>query len=113
MRRIRLVTMLTALLLSGCDWSQRVGGRVAPDTLGIADRCAEIMQKAMPFAEIDIDERSSRNVDLRTMTAQVTGTRTDMAGNFQVDRHLAVECSFTDNVLTAFRWTKGGPAAAP
>ncbi|HVH82236.1 MAG TPA: hypothetical protein VM782_22760 [Stellaceae bacterium] len=101
--------LVGAVLLVGCDWSQRVSGRIAPDSVGLADRCAEIMQRAMPFAQIDINDRTSRNADLRTIVAQVTGTRTDLAGNTLIDRSLGVECTFTDNILSGFRWTKGGP----
>jgi hypothetical protein len=101
--------MAAAGILAGCDWSRQMGGRIAPDTISLADRCAQIMQKAMPFAEIDIGDRTSANVDLRTITATVAGTRTDMAGNTQVARDLAAECTFMDSVLTGFRWTKGGP----
>jgi hypothetical protein len=67
------------------------------------------MQKAMPFAEIDIGGRSSASTGLRTIVANVTGKRTDMPNNSQVQRDLAVECTFEDNVLTAFHWTTGGP----
>ena len=101
--------LVVAGLLGGCDWSQKLTERVVPDTVSLADRCAEIMKKAMPFAEIDIGDRASQSPDVRTIVAQVQGTRTDMAGNTQVDRDLAVECTYVDGVLTGFHWTKGGP----
>jgi hypothetical protein len=114
MRRAAAIVILVAVgdLLSGCSWSptmSALGGRVAPDTFTLADRCAEIMTKAMPFAKIDIGDRTSQSPNIRTIIAKVTGARTDMEGNNQVERDLEVECTFTDNVLTAFRWTKGGP----
>ena len=109
MRPLLVIAILVAATLMGCDWSQKIA-QLAPDTVSLADRCAEIMQKAMPFATIEIGERSSRYVDLRTISAQAAGRRTDQEGNPNVDRDLAVQCTFVDNVLTAFRWTKGAPA---
>jgi hypothetical protein len=101
-------------LLGGCSQqATQFGGRVAPDTLGLGDRCAEFMQKAMPFAEIDIGDRSSTSPDIRTIIAKAQGTRTDLPQGSPVDRDLAVECTFTDSVLTGFRWTKGGPLPSP
>jgi len=44
----------------------------------LADRCADIMQGAMPFAEIDIDKRASESTSLSTIVARVEGTRTDL-----------------------------------
>jgi hypothetical protein len=96
-------------LLAGCGWSHNLAKEVTADTASLADRCAEIMKKAMPFAEIDIGDRSSAASGLRTIVAKVTGKRTDMPDSSQVERDLAVECTFEDAVLTAFRWTKGGP----
>jgi hypothetical protein len=110
MRRFAVIAIfVSACSLAGCDWSQRMGSRVAPDTVSLADRCAGIMKAAMPFAEIDIGDRTSNSTDIRTIVARANGTRTDMPGNNRVDGDLAVECTFVDNVLTGFRWTKGGP----
>jgi hypothetical protein len=112
MRQAATLVALTAVsLLAGCGWSHDLKKEVTADTASLADRCGEIMQKAMPFAEIDIGDRSSAASGLRTIIAKVTGKRTDMPDNSQVERDLAVECTFDDNVLTAFRWTKGGPPA--
>jgi hypothetical protein len=106
-----LAALAVASLLAGCGWSHNVEKAVTADTASLADRCAEIIKKAMPFAEIDIGDRSSAATGLRTIIAKVTGKRTDMPDNSQVERDLAVECTFDDTVLTAFRWTKGGPPA--
>jgi len=102
-----ILAVVAAGLLAGCSLSRRV----VPDTVSLADHCAEIMKAAMPFADIDIGNRTSQSTDIRTIVAHVEGTRTDMAGNDQVGRDLAAECTFEDSVLTGFRWTKGGPAA--
>jgi hypothetical protein len=108
-RTSTLTALAVTSLIAGCGWSHDLKKEVTADTASLADRCAEIMQRAMPFAEIEIGERSSAASGLRTIVAKVTGKRTDMPGNSQVDRDLAVECTFEDTVLTAFRWTKGGP----
>ena len=110
MRQISILAALAVTsLVAGCGWSHDLKKEVTADTTSLADRCGEIMQKAMPFAEIDIGERSSAATGLRTIIAKVTGKRTDMPDNSRVERDLAVECTFEDTVLTAFRWTKGGP----
>jgi hypothetical protein len=110
MKRARVAVMMAFTgLVTGCGWSHDLKKEVTADTASLADRCGEIMQRAMPFAEIDIGDRSSAATGLRTIIAKVTGKRTDMPDNSQVERDLAAECTFEDNVLTAFRWTKGGP----
>jgi hypothetical protein len=101
--------MAAAALLGGCG----LGARIAPDRLSLADRCADIMARAMPFADIEIVKRSSEGTGIRTIAAQVEGTRTDLAKDAPGDRDLAAECQFDDSVLTGFRWTKGGPPPAP
>jgi len=110
-----IVVLVAAGFLGGCSQQQltQLGGKVAPDSLGLGDRCAQFMQRAMPFAEIDIGDRSSTSPDIRTIVATAQGTRTDLPEGSPANRDLAVECTFTDNVLTAFRWTKGGPQPSP
>jgi hypothetical protein len=103
------VLPLAAVLLSGCGWSDKLQQRVLPDTISLADRCASIMQAAMPFASIDIGDRTSEGKGVRTIVARVTGTRTDLPKDGPGERDLAVECTFENNVLVAFHWTKGGP----
>ena len=109
-RAAAIAILLAVGPLAGCDWSQRLEGRIAPDTVSLADRCASIMQAAMRFATIDIGDRTSEAKGVRTIVARVEGTRTDLPKDSPGDRDLAVECTFENNVLTAFRWTKGGPA---
>jgi len=110
-----IVVLGAAGFLGGCSQQQltQLGGKVAPDSLGLGDRCAQFMQRAMPFAEIDIGDRSSTSPDIRTIIATAQGTRTDLPEGSPANRDLAAECTFTDNVLTAFRWTKGGPQLSP
>ena len=100
-----LAPIATASFLVGCDLKVPGGG--------LADRCADIMKVAIPSADIDIDKRTSKSPSIDTIIAQVTGTRTDMPEGSPLPRDLAVECEFTNGVLTAFRWTQGGPRQHP
>jgi hypothetical protein len=63
----------------------------------------------MPSADLDIRGKNSRSPDIRTIIATVQATRTDAPPDSPVGRELSAECTFTDSVLTGFRWTKGGP----
>jgi hypothetical protein len=103
------VTVAVAGFLAGCDWARDVGGKINPDSLGLADRCADFMKRAMPFADIDIAQRTSEGAGIRTIVARVEGRRSDLPKDAPGDRDLAVECKFANGVLTGFRWTKGGP----
>src|SRR6185437_14247515 len=97
--RVALVMLACAGLLCSCDWAKDMSGRVNPDTLSLADRCANFMKAAMPGAEIDFGKRTSENTGVRTLTARVEGTRTDGP----IERDLAAECQFDNNLLTGFQ----------
>jgi hypothetical protein len=56
-------------LLAGC------GVKVSQS---LADRCADIMQEAMSFAEMDIDKRTSESTGINKVVARVEGRRTDL-----------------------------------
>ena len=104
-RTTAIMTLLVSL--SGCGWSKQI----TADTASLADRCGQIMQAAMPSTELDISGKSSRSPNIRTIIATAQATRTDVPPGSPGDRDLAAECTFTDSVLTAFRWTKSGPQA--
>ena len=101
-----------AVALAGCSL-QKMQGKLVPDTVSLGDRCAAIMQTAMPFAQIELGARGARDLDVRTIIVQVSGTRTDLPKDAAESRDLAAECTFENNVMTAFRWTKGGPLSPP
>ena len=82
-------------------------GCVITPNVGLAERCADIMRRAYPSATIDITKRDASATSLTTIVASVEGTRTDVAPDGPLVRDLAVECSFDENVLTGFRWTRG------
>ena len=97
------VVIAAGSLLVGCDLkAPRLPG-------GLADRCADILKAAMPSAEFDIGKRTSESPSIDKIIAHVEGTRADLPEASRLPPDLAVECEFTNNVLTAFRWTKGGP----
>jgi hypothetical protein len=108
-----LLVVLAAVSLAGCSWSQKMEGRLAPDTISLADRCGAIMQAAMPFAQLELGDRTSRSSDVSTIVAQVAATRTDLPKDAATTSDLMAECTFENNVMTAFRWTKGGPLPPP
>ncbi|HEX3954055.1 MAG TPA: hypothetical protein VHW90_10815 [Stellaceae bacterium] len=88
--------------LAGC-------GVDVPHSVGLADRCGDIMRAAMPSAEIDITDRTSESTSITRMVARAGGVRTDLPKGSPGPRELAAECEFKDSILTAFHWTKGGP----
>jgi hypothetical protein len=75
--------------------------------VGLAERCAEIMQLAFPSAAIEIGKSDAAATSLTTIVAHVEGTRTDMPAGGPLVRDLAVECRFDNSILTEFRWTAG------
>jgi hypothetical protein len=92
--------MLSALcsLAAGCS---------IPHTIGLADRCADVMRRANPSAMIEITKSEAAATSLTTIVARVDGLRTDLPPDTPLPRDLAVECRFDENILTGFRWTAG------
>jgi hypothetical protein len=109
MRPFAAITLLAAFLVAGCEVSHRVAGVINPDTLSLADRCGEVMRLAMPFAEIEIKNRTSENSGVDLLTARVEGLRSDLPKDGPQPREVAAECQFDNQTLTGFRWTQGGP----
>jgi hypothetical protein len=89
---------LACCLGSGCG--------VARD-VGLAARCADIMQRAFPSATIEIGKTEASATSLTTIIARVEGTRSDMPPEGPLARNLAVECQFENSIMTGFRWTAG------
>ncbi len=78
----------------------------------MADRCADIMQRAFPDADIDITKREATAASLTTIVAHVEGVRSNLPPHGPLTRNLAVECRFDNSILTGFRWTAGPLQAA-
>jgi hypothetical protein len=85
-------------LLAGC------GGIPLLDS-SFADRCAAIMQRAMPSAEIEITSKTANGDptrDLNALVAHVKGTVTGEGGG-----DIGMDCVFHNRVLTSIRWVDG------
>src|SRR5271157_6239487 len=78
-----------------------------PHDVGLAGRCADIMQRAFPSATIEIGKSEASATGLTTIVARVDGVRSDLPPDAPLLHELAVECRFDDNILTGFRWTAG------
>lgn len=78
-----------------------------PHDVGLAGRCADIMQRAFPSATIEIGKSEASATGLTTIIARVEGVRSDMPPEGPLAHDLAVECRFDDDILTGFRWTAG------
>jgi hypothetical protein len=108
MRRIRraraaiAAEIACAVLLCGAA----AGCGLAPQG-GMAERCADLMKQAYPGADIDITKREAAATSLTKIVAHVAGDRANLPPHPPVARHLAVECTFDNGVLTGFRWTAG------
>jgi hypothetical protein len=92
------VLSLVCCVSAGCGVTRDVG---------LAARCADIMQLAFPSANIEIGKSEASAISLTTIVARVEGTRSDMPPEGPLMRNLAAECQFDSNILTAFRWTAG------
>ena len=78
-----------------------------PRDVGLAERCADIMQRAYPSAAIDITKSEASATSLTTIVAKAEGVRTDVPPGAALPQDLAIECRFDENILTGFRWTAG------
>jgi hypothetical protein len=75
--------------------------------VGVAERCADFMQRAFPSAALEVAKSEASATSLTTMIARVQGVRSNLPAEAAAPRDLAVECRFDENVLTGFRWTAG------
>jgi hypothetical protein len=91
-----------ALAVLGC-----LAGCGIQRDVGVAERCADFMQRAFPSANIEVTKSEASATSLTTMIARVQGARSNLPADAAVPRDLAVECRFDENVLTGFRWTAG------
>jgi hypothetical protein len=108
---VRLQREITAAFVLGLAGLLAGCGGGLPHSVGLTDRCADIMKAAMPFAEIEIGKASAAAEGIDKITANVEGTRKDVPGG--TPHQLAAQCIFVDSVLTGFSWTQGGPGLRP
>jgi hypothetical protein len=110
MRQPAVISLLAATLsLTGCNWAESIGGRVNPESMGLADRCYAVMREAIPYAVLDIGKRTSQNKGISIITAHVEARRIDHPGQEGVPRDLAADCEFVDTVLASFHLTGFAP----
>ncbi|HEY3910811.1 MAG TPA: hypothetical protein VGM07_13080 [Stellaceae bacterium] len=98
-RQVSAILAASSLCLFG-------GCHLAP-VGGMAERCADLMQRADPGADIDITKSGAAAASITTIVADVEGVRRNLPPHAAVPRHLAVQCRFNGDVLTGFKWTKG------
>ena len=72
----------------------------SPRTIGLAERCADMMRRAYPSAAIDITKSEASATSLTTIVAKAEGVRTDLPADSPLPHDLAVECQFDENILT-------------
>ncbi|HZT88249.1 MAG TPA: hypothetical protein VFA12_09780 [Stellaceae bacterium] len=94
-------------VLAGCGFGQRLHRTVESVSGGMADRCAEFMRAAFPSAELRVTKSEAADADIHTIVAHVEAVRRNLPPNVPLVHDLAVECRFTDSILTGFRWTAG------
>jgi hypothetical protein len=77
----------------------------------LAGRCAEVMKSAFPDAGIKVTQSSvtadPAATSIAAAVASVEGVRETLPAESKLPRDVAVECRFSNNVLTDFRWTRG------
>lgn len=108
-RRYLLALLLPAIIaVAGCNSLSRIAtdARMSVGDVGLADRCADIMQRAYPGGGIDITSKTA-NANMSAAVATVKGTRRGVPADGKEVRDVAVECRFDNGVLTDFRWTAG------
>jgi hypothetical protein len=108
MRRFSSIRLsaVSALLALGFAGIVGVGCSLAPSG-GMADRCADLMQRTYPGATFDIVKSEAAATSITTIVARVEAQRRDLPPDAPLRRDVAVECRFDNGVLTGFRWTKG------
>jgi hypothetical protein len=92
------VLIALSALLVGCG---------IPRSVGLAERCADIMKSAYPSAAIDITKSEAAATSLTTIIARVEGSRSDLPPEAPLRRELAAQCRFDENILIEFHWTAG------
>jgi hypothetical protein len=103
--------LIAALSLAGCgvpEWANGERRKIYPSSMSLADRCFAILQAAIPYAELKPGKLTSQNKGIDVIVARAEATRTDHPEDTLMARDLAAECEFTNTVLTAFHWLKGG-----
>jgi hypothetical protein len=96
-----LLILLLALPLGACGLREE----------SLAGRCADTMQSAFPGADIKVTQSSvspdPASSSIAAAVASVEGVREKLPADSKLPREVAVECRFSNDVMTDFRWTRG------
>ena len=103
---LRRLSGVSALLALGLAGAVDAGCGLVPSN-GMAERCADLMQRAYPGADFAIIKSEATATSITTIVAKVEAVRRDLPPDAPLRRDVAVECRFDNNILTGFRWTKG------
>lgn len=102
MRPAALLLLLQGLVLAGCGTDLAASSPTA--------RCGELMQQAFPGGRIEVTKTQlvpAPTESIATMVITAEGRRRGIAPGGPPLRDVAVECRFSDGILTGFRWTRG------
>ena len=77
----------------------------------LAQRCADMMQRAFPDGGIKVTQTGvsadPAATSIAAALASVEGVREKLPAESKLPRDVTVECRFSNGVLTDFRWTRG------
>jgi hypothetical protein len=103
-----IVAVASVVALSGCERLSSIGfdTKSAFGSVGFADRCIDIMNRAFPDAGFEITDRRV-DVPGNEATIVIAAIRHAIPANGRYAREVAAECRFENGILTGFRWTAG------
>jgi len=94
--------------LAACERMSTIGfdTQSAFGSVGLADRCVDIVRRAFPNGGLDIANRRVK-VEGGVSIVAIAAVRRDVAAKGPYARDIAAECRFENNILMGFRWTSG------
>jgi len=95
-------------MLAACERMSTIGfdTQSAFGSVGLADRCVDIVRRAFPNGGLDIANRRVK-VEGGVSIVAIAAVRRDVAVKGPYARDIAAECRFENNILMGFRWTSG------
>jgi len=75
-------------------------------SVGLADRCVDIVRRAFPNGDLDIANRRVK-VEADASIVAIAAVRRDVAAKGPYARDIAAECRYESNILIGFRWMSG------
>ena len=95
-------------MLAACERMSTIGfdTQSAFGSVGLADRCVDIVRRAFPNGGLDIANRRVK-VEGGVSIVAIAAVRRDVAVKGPYARDIAAECRFENNILMGFRWMSG------